>query len=189
MLPELKECHFRVACDVTNPLCGENGATYIYGPQKGVTEEMREGLDEAMGSYAEVTKKSMGTDCALMEGAGAAGGLGFAFLSFLGAELLPGIELVLDAVGMEKAMEGADLVIHRRGHDWISRPQWVRARWESHGSPKKRGAKDSRAGRCGRGRMAVRPATNAGIDAYFPILRRGRDAGRGHGAWNGNSRI
>ena len=52
VLPELKECHFRVACDVTNPLCGENGATYIYGPQKGVTEEMREGLDEAMGSYA-----------------------------------------------------------------------------------------------------------------------------------------
>ena len=115
VLPELKECHFRIACDVTNPLCGENGATYIYGPQKGVTEEMREGLDAAMGSYAEVTKKCMGTDCALMEGAGAAGGLGFAFLSFLGAELLPGIELVLDAVGMEKAMEGADLVFTGEG--------------------------------------------------------------------------
>lgn len=169
VLPELKECHFRVACDVTNPLCGENGATYIYGPQKGVTEEMREGLDEAMGSYAEVTKKSMGTDCALMEGAGAAGGLGFAFLSFLGAELLPGIELVLDAVGMEKAMEGADLVFTGEGR-LDHQTAMGKAPVGIARLAKKCGAKViALAGAVVEGAEAC---NENGIDAYFPILRK-----------------
>ena len=87
-MPELKDCHFRIACDVTNPLCGENGSTYIYGPQKGVTVELRDELDHAMGAYAQVVKAYNGTDYAKTPGAGAAGGLGFAFLSFLSGELL-----------------------------------------------------------------------------------------------------
>lgn len=115
VMPELKDCHFRIACDVTNPLCGENGSTYIYGPQKGVTVELRDELDHAMGAYAQVVKAYNGTDYAKTPGAGAAGGLGFAFLSFLSGELLPGIELVLNAVEMDKAMEGADLVFTGEG--------------------------------------------------------------------------
>ena len=75
VMPELGECSFRVACDVTNPLCGPNGATFIYGPQKGVTEEMKEKLDQDLGHFAEVTKRCLNADCADMEGAGAAGGL------------------------------------------------------------------------------------------------------------------
>ena len=113
VLPELRECSFKIACDVTNPLCGTNGATYIYGPQKGVTEDLRDELDAAMAGYAQVTKTCIGTDHMESEGAGAAGGLGFAFLSYLHADLQPGIELVLEAVGMEKTMEGADLEIGR----------------------------------------------------------------------------
>ena len=115
IVPELTECNFKIACDVTNPLCGTTGATYIYGPQKGVTVEMRDALDADLAHFAEVTKAALGTDFAESEGAGAAGGLGFAFLSYLKADLQPGIDLVLDAVEMEKAMEGADLVITGEG--------------------------------------------------------------------------
>ena len=77
--------------------------------------EMRDALDADLAHFAEVTKAALGTDFAESEGAGAAGGLGFAFLSYLKADLQPGIDLVLDAVEMEKAMEGADLVITGEG--------------------------------------------------------------------------
>ena len=76
--PRLKDCRFRVACDVTNPLCGKNGATYIYGPQKGVTDAQKEPLDQAMAHYAQITADTFGCSYAETEGAGAAGGLGFA---------------------------------------------------------------------------------------------------------------
>ena len=114
-MPELKECHFKVACDVTNPLCGTNGATYVYGPQKGVTEDMRDELDSAMAHYAKITGKYMHNDFAESPGAGAAGGLGFAFLSYLGGELQPGIELVMDAVKLEDCMQDADYVVTGEG--------------------------------------------------------------------------
>lgn len=113
--PRLKDCRFRVACDVTNPLCGKNGATYIYGPQKGVTEDMKEPLDQAMSHYARVCASFLGKDCSLAEGAGAAGGLGFAFLSFLNARLIPGTSLILEAVGLEEELKDADIVITGEG--------------------------------------------------------------------------
>ncbi len=72
---ELAECEFRIACDVNNPLCGENGATYIYGPQKGVAEEMKEKLDEAMAHFAEMAEAYLRCNCMYSPGAGAAGGL------------------------------------------------------------------------------------------------------------------
>lgn len=115
VLPELRECRFQIACDVTNPLCGTNGATYIYGPQKGVTEEMKADLDRGMANFAQVTRRCTGTDYTDHEGAGAAGGLGFAFLSYLQAELRPGIRLVMDAVKMDEAIKGADLVFTGEG--------------------------------------------------------------------------
>lgn len=100
--PELSECNFQVACDVNNPLCGSNGATYIYGPQKGVTEEMKEELDRGMAHFAQITEHVLNNHFSEAEGAGAAGGLGFALLSYLNARLTPGIELILEAIELEK---------------------------------------------------------------------------------------
>ena len=169
VLPELKECRFKIACDVTNPLCGINGATYIYGPQKGVTENMQEELDADMAGYAAVTKACIGTDFAETEGAGAAGGLGFAFLSYLNANLQPGIELVLDAVDMEKSMEGADLVFTGEGRlDYQTAmgkaPVGIAKLAKKHGAKviALAGAVIEGAEKC----------NENGIDEFFPILRR-----------------
>lgn len=168
VMPELKDCHFRIACDVTNPLCGENGSTYIYGPQKGVTVELRDELDHAMGAYAQVVKAYNGTDYEKTPGAGAAGGLGFAFLSFLSGELLPGIELVLNAVEMDKAMEGADLVFTGEGRlDYQT--AMGKAPVGIAKMAKKHGAKViALAGAVIEG---AQECNEQGIDAYFPILR------------------
>lgn len=80
---ELKDCHFRIACDVKNPLCGENGAVYVFGPQKGVKEEEKQIFDRKMKHFADKTQEFTGADYRMAEGAGAAGGLGFAFLSYI----------------------------------------------------------------------------------------------------------
>ena len=79
-MPELKECDFQIACDVTNPLCGEKGATYIYGKQKGIREEEMPRIDADMKHYAAITAERIGVDYAAREGAGAAGGMGYAFI-------------------------------------------------------------------------------------------------------------
>lgn len=168
-LPLLKECRFRIACDVTNPLCGENGATFVFGPQKGVTEEMKASMDQDMTHFAEVTKKYTGTDCAGMEGAGAAGGLGFAFLSYLQGKLEPGISLVLEAVHMEKAMEGADLVFTGEG---CLDEQTAMGKAPSGIAKlaKKAGARViALSGAVAQG---AEKCNENGIDAYFPIIRR-----------------
>ena len=169
VLPELKECRFRIACDVTNPLCGVNGATYIYGPQKGVTEDLRDSLDEAMDSYAQVIRDCLGTDHRESEGAGAAGGLGFAFLSCLNADLQPGIGRVMDAVDMEKTMEGADLVFTGEGR-LDGQTAMGKAPVGIAKLAKKHGAKVvALAGAVIEG---AEKCNENGIDAFFPILRR-----------------
>lgn len=169
VLPELRECSFKIACDVINPLCGTNGATYIYGPQKGVTEDLRDELDAAMAGYAQVTKTCIGTDHMESEGAGAAGGLGFAFLSYLHADLQPGIELVLEAVGMEKTMEGADLVFTGEGR-LDGQTAMGKAPVGIAKLAKKHGAKVvALAGAVIEG---AEKCNDSGIDAFFPILRR-----------------
>ena len=93
VLPELAECEFQIACDVRNPLCGENGATFVYGLQKGLPQELCGEVDEGMRHYAEVAEAFCGKTCKEIPGAGAAGGLGFAFLAFLNGTLIPGVEL------------------------------------------------------------------------------------------------
>ncbi len=115
MVPEVQQCRFRIACDVNNPLCGPTGCTYIFGPQKGVTEELRAGLDADMAHYADVTAAALGVDHRDTPGAGAAGGLGFAFLAYLNGVLQPGIELVLSALKLEEAVRDADLVVTGEG--------------------------------------------------------------------------
>lgn len=114
-LPVLKKCRFQVACDVTNPLFGPRGATYIYGPQKGAAPEMLQIFDKAMKNLSQVVKRGTGNDDADIPGAGAAGGLGYAFLAFLNAELKPGRDIILREVGIETGMEGADYVITGEG--------------------------------------------------------------------------
>lgn len=104
-----------VACDVTNPLIGPNGASAVYGPQKGATPEMVEELDAALGNFARVSKEALGEDFSICPGAGAAGGLGFALLAFCKAKFTAGIDIVLDVCGFEKELEDASLVITGEG--------------------------------------------------------------------------
>jgi ribonuclease HI len=107
-MPELAECEFHIACDVKNPLCGENGCSAIYGPQKGATEQMIKDMDSWLGHYAELTAKATGHDNRDLPGAGAAGGLGFAFVSYLGGSLESGIGLVMREIGLERELSGGE---------------------------------------------------------------------------------
>ncbi len=167
--PLLDNCQFRIACDVTNPLCGENGATYIYGPQKGVTEAQKESLDQDMAHFADVTETTLNCAFKNYPGAGAAGGLGFAFLSYLHASLSPGVELILDAINLSDALNGADIVVTGEGQ--LDRqtamgkaPVGVAKLAKAHGAKVLAfsGSVTKEAVAC----------NQAGIDAFFPILRR-----------------
>lgn len=121
MHPAVREASFTVMCDVTNPLLGQDGATYTFGPQKGADAGMLEALEKGMENYAAVVEEKTGIRASEAEGAGAAGGLGFSLMSFLKAELKPGIETVLDMVHFNEKLKGADLVITGEGRmDWQS---------------------------------------------------------------------
>ncbi|PTA49834.1 glycerate kinase [Shewanella morhuae] len=113
--PLLRECSFEVACDVDNPLCGERGASAIFGPQKGATPEMVKQLDTALAHYADVIARNGMTDHREHAGAGAAGGMGLGVMAFLHAELKPGVEIVMRTVGLADKIRGADLVITGEG--------------------------------------------------------------------------
>lgn len=113
--PLLRECTFEVACDVDNPLCGERGASAIFGPQKGATPEMVKQLDAALAHYANIISDNGITDHREQAGAGAAGGMGLGVMAFLHAELKPGIEIVMRTVGLADKIRGADLVITGEG--------------------------------------------------------------------------
>src|SRR5699024_5249416 len=108
-------CHFRVACDVNNVLYGTNGATYIFGPQKGLMESTLEEMDDALKHYADMTVTQMDIDIASIEGGGAAGGLGAAFYGYLNGELKSGIELIIETLNVEKELRDSDLVITGEG--------------------------------------------------------------------------
>lgn len=114
-MKELAECSFKIACDVKNPLCGELGCSAIYGPQKGATPEMVLEMDGWLKEYAQLTKEVFPESEAEYPGAGAAGGMGFAFLSYLGGELKSGIELVMEAVGLEEHIKDSSIVVTGEG--------------------------------------------------------------------------
>lgn len=114
-IKELKDCSFSVACDVKNVLCGENGCSAIYGPQKGATDEMIKDMDLWLCEYAKLTKKVIPESSADAPGTGAAGGMGFALLSYLNAKLESGIELVIKETELDRLVENADLVITGEG--------------------------------------------------------------------------
>ena len=115
MAPEIYDSEFIVACDVASPFCGPDGAAYVFAPQKGADSQMVESLDRGMSHLAEVVLRVTGRDIADVPGAGAAGGLGGAFLAFMDARLERGVDMVLDALGFDSIIEGADLVITGEG--------------------------------------------------------------------------
>ena len=119
--PRIKESSITVMCDVTNPLCGEKGATMTFGRQKGATEEIQKELEAGMCNYRDVIKDTFGIDCDTIQGAGAAGGLGAALRVFLGGVMKSGIDTVLDLIRFDERLEGVDLVVTGEGRtDWQS---------------------------------------------------------------------
>ncbi len=165
----LKECRFRIACDVTNPLYGSQGCSVVFGPQKGATPEIVKAMDESIHRFADLAEKELGNVGAAVPGAGAAGGLGFAFRTFLGGELTPGTELCLEAIGIRQALEKADLLLTGEGR--MDRqtamgkgPAGV-AQLAHRLNPKIKTVAV-----CGCALPDAELVNQHGIDAYFPIL-------------------
>ena len=168
VLPELKECKFKIACDVTNALCGEQGCSAVFGPQKGATPEMICQMDQWLGYYAALAKEKFPKADAKQEGTGAAGGLGFAFLTFTDAVLESGIKIVLEETQLEEYVKDADLVITGEGRmdgqtAMGKAPVGVAALAKKYGKPVLAFA--------GAVERDARKCNEHGIDAFFPILR------------------
>lgn len=115
LMPELKAADIQVMCDVDNPLTGQRGATFVYGPQKGGTAETLERLEVGMLHYERLIRRDLGIDLSQIEGAGAAGGLGGALMAFLGAKLKSGIETILEVVDFAHILGDVDLVVTGEG--------------------------------------------------------------------------
>ena len=113
---ELGRCAFTLACDVDNPLCGAEGATMVFARQKGATPEMLPMLEKRAERFARASAAHFGFDRSTLPGAGAAGGLGYAFMQYMGAETRPGADLLLDLCGFDDALRGATCVITGEGH-------------------------------------------------------------------------
>ena len=169
VLPELAECTFKIACDVTNPLCGPKGCSAVYGPQKGATPEMIRQMDGWLARYAQLAARCR-PETADPEnpGTGAAGGLGFAFLTFTNAVLESGIDIVLEETRLADCLRDADLVVTGEGRldgqtAMGKAPVGVARLAKQYGKPviAFAGSVTQDAAACNR----------AGIDAFFPILR------------------
>ena len=169
VIKELKECEFYIACDVTNPLCGEQGCSAIFGPQKGATKEMVEQMDQWLSDYAKI---ALGDGFAKADknqaGTGAAGGLGFAFLTFINAKLQSGIDLILRETKLEEEIKDADIVITGEGcldHQTAmgKAPIGVAKLAKKYGK-----LVLGFSGAVTKGAIAC---NEEGIDAYFPIVR------------------
>lgn len=169
-MPELSECRFRAACDVTSPLCRDNGATYVYGPQKGMPGILLQKIDEDMARYARLTADATGKDCSRIPGAGAAGGMGFALLSYLNAGLCSGIRLILEAVNAEKELRDADYAVTGEGRIDRQTPLGKVPAGVA-GLAKKHGVKViAFAGSVSGGSDTLQACRSVGIDAVFPII-------------------
>lgn len=168
VIPELKECSFKVACDVTNPLCGENGCSMVFGPQKFACATSIAIMDMAMQNYAELTQKYNPAASPDTAGAGAAGGLGFALMYYLNAEFESGIDLMIRETKLEAAIKDADIVVTGEGcldsqTAMGKAPVGIARIAKKYGKPviAFSGAVKSGAELCNQN----------GIDAYFPVLR------------------
>lgn len=169
VLPELSECTFRIACDVTNPLCGPRGCSAVYGPQKGATPAMIQEMDRWLARYAELAARcGMNHADPAYPGTGAAGGMGFAFRTFTNAVLESGIEIVLEETDLASRLRDADLVVTGEGRldgqtAMGKAPVGVARLAKRYGKPviAFAGSVTPDAAAC----------NGAGIDAFFPILR------------------
>ena len=115
ILPKVTEAQFIIACDVSNPFSGQSGAAYVYAPQKGADNKMVKELDKGLESFRQLIEIEKGINLNAITGAGAAGGLGGAFVAFLNAQLKPGIEMILQTIDFENHLQNADLVITGEG--------------------------------------------------------------------------
>jgi len=169
VIPELKECEFKIACDVTNPLCGADGASAVYAPQKGATPAMIEKMDMWLAQYAELSKTQFSNADSEIAGTGAAGGLGFAFLTFTNTKLESGIKIVLEETGLEKYIKDADVVITGEG-----RLDSQTAMGKAPIGVAKLAKKYSKIVIAFAGSVSddAHVCNEHGIDAYFPILRK-----------------
>lgn len=168
VLPKLKDCTFRIACDVGNPLCGKQGASAVYGPQKGATPDMVIQMDKWLAHYAALSKENYPNADMNRAGTGAAGGLGFAFLTYTNAVLESGIKIVLEETGLEKHIKDADIVITGEGR-LDAQTVMGKAPIGVADIAKKYGKKVIAFAGC-----VTEDATACnehGIDAFFPILR------------------
>ena len=168
VLPELSECTFNITCDVKNPLCGENGCSRIFAPQKGATPESVRDMDVWLERYADITKTVFEHSDKSFPGAGAAGGLGFAFLSYLGGTLCSGIDLVMTHTGIEDTVKDSDLIITGEGRldgqSYMGKvPIGVARIAKKYGK--------TVVAFCGAATDDAHKSNAYGIDAFFPILR------------------
>ena len=168
VLPVIKECKFMIACDVTNPLCGPFGASAVYGLQKGADQEMIKEMDIWLNNYAVLSKQKFIQADACYPGSGAAGGLGFAFLTYLNAKLESGIDLILREIKLEEEIKDADLVITGEG-----RLDYQTAMGKAPAGVAKLAKKYQLPVIAFSGAVAkgAEKCNDLGIDAYFPILR------------------
>ena len=138
--PALEEATVIAATDVTNPLCGPDGASAVFGPQKGANPDMVQELDAALGNYATVVARDLGRDVSERPGAGAAGGLGAGLIAFTGATLQSGIDMVCEVIDFDSLLTGADLVITGEGRAdrstiFNKAPVGVARHAQAHGVP------------------------------------------------------
>lgn len=168
VLPELEDCEFRIACDVVNPLCGSQGSSAVYGPQKGADAEMIHKMDKWMEAYAELAGKSFPQADPKKPGTGAAGGLGFAFLTFTNSVLESGIQIILEETGLEEYVKEADVVVTGEGR-LDGQTAMGKAPVGVAGLAKKYG-KTVIAFAGSVTRDAVK-CNEKGIDAFFPVIR------------------
>lgn len=168
-LKELKDCTFSVACDVKNVLCGKDGCSAVFGTQKGATPQMIKDMDRWLLNYANLTKKVLPQSDENTEGCGAAGGMGFAFLSYLDATLKVGINLVMETIGIEEYIKNADVVITGEGRldgqSYMGKvPFGIASLSKKYGKPV--------IAFCGSATDDAYKCIDYGIDAYFTILKK-----------------
>ena len=168
VIPVLKECHFKVACDVTNTLCGEQGCSAVFGPQKGATPDMIVQMDEWLAHYAKLTGEKYPKADMNQTGTGAAGGLGFAFLSYTDAVLEPGVKIILDETRLENYIKNADIVVTGEGR-LDSQTVMGKAPIGVAAIAKKYGKPVIAFSGCVTDDAVL--SNEHGIDAFFPILR------------------
>ena len=168
--PLLNDCRFQIACDVANPLCGDNGCSAVFAPQKGATSEIVRDMDRHLANFAAIVEAATGrTGAAAFPGAGAAGGLGFAFMAALNGQLRRGIDIVMNAVGLVGALDLADLVIvgegRLDGQSIMGKAPIGIARLA-----KERRPSAVTVAVCGMATDDAAVVLENGIDAYFPII-------------------